>query len=314
MQHRELSTQNHVKTPLSLSETLARPLRLLMQGFIDYAGLFPPAELALPVVAATYAAHRAGPHAWMLGHLIVPFAQLAPLGDLLPATLLGAPWRMSVVVNRDPATSIAAITAQDGRFGDNLLVKSIELRADNVDAILALAGSVPSWLTTYIEIPLEPDPRPLIEAIAAAGLRAKVRTGGITAEAFPSSLSLVRFLAACTAAGVPFKATAGLHHPLRGVYPLTYEAGSPRAPMFGYLNLLLATAALRCGADAASAIALLEERDPATMRVGEDEIAWRDQRWSRETLRAVRHTGLVAIGSCSFYEPVEELIALYGAP
>lgn len=314
MQNREPRTENHAKPPFRLSGTTAGPLRALMQGFVDYAGLFPPAGLALRRAAATYAAHRAGPHAWMLGRLIVPFEQLDALAARFPTAPLSTPWRISAVIKRDPSAAIAAITARDGRYGVGLLVDTVELHADSVEAIIAIAGAVPNWLTTYVEIPLEPEPRGLVEAIAACGLRAKARTGGITTQAIPSPASLARFLAVCTRAEVPFKATAGLHHLLRGVYPLTYEVGSPHAPMFGFLNLLLATVALRDGADETTAAALLEANDPACVRVGQEALCWRELRWPVEALRATRYAGLVAIGSCSFHEPVEELLALCGAP
>ena len=90
-------------------------------------------------------------------------------------------------------------------------------------------------------------PAPLVAAIARRGGRAKMRTGGVTAEAFPTAAQVLRFLRACTEARVPFKATAGLHHPLRAEYRLTYAPDSPRGTMFGFLNVFLTAVLLRHG-------------------------------------------------------------------
>ena len=76
--------------------------------------------------------------------------------------------------------------------------------------------------------------------VAAMGVRAKIRTGGGTAEAFPSCADLAHFLQACATANVPFKATAGLHHPVRSMRPLTAGAESPSAMMHGFVNVFLA--------------------------------------------------------------------------
>src|SRR6185436_15978516 len=111
---------------------------------------------------------------------------------------------------------------------------------------------IPGYLQPYIEIPVSGDPAPLATAVGRAGGRLKVRTGGVTADAFPSAADLARFLRAAVQAGVPFKATAGLHHPLRAEYRLTYEPGSACGTMFGFLNLFLATAFVSAGMDDAA--------------------------------------------------------------
>jgi hypothetical protein len=186
----------------------------------------------------------------------------------------------------------------------------IEVKADSVEAVDRIAAAVPRYLTTYVEVPIQRDPNDLIAAIGRNGLRAKVRTGGITADAFPAPRDLVRFLRACVSAGVPFKATAGLHHPLRAAYRLTYERDSPTGTMYGYLNLFLAAAWLREGMSDAEAEALLQESSAEALRVTGDTIAWRGHRLDAEAVREARASGIASFGSCSFTEPVDELHAL----
>ena len=119
---------------------------------------------------------------------------------------------------------------------------------------------------------------------------------------------LARFLVACLREDVSFKATAGLHHPLRGDYPLTYEPGSACSSMYGFLNLFLATAFLAAGLDEANARRLLEESDPAAVDIGAAQVSWRGHRLTFDHLAASRGS-LRSFGSCSFREPIDDLAA-----
>ena len=72
------------------------PLRILLRGLIDYAGLFPPASLDMADAVRNYAAYREGEHAWALGRFVVPAARLeefervARRADRFRAWTLGA--------------------------------------------------------------------------------------------------------------------------------------------------------------------------------------------------------------------------------
>lgn len=143
-----------------------------------------------------------------------------------------------------------------------------------------------------------------LDAIQRRGLRAKIRTGGITPDAFPAIDDVAEFLRACKAKGVAFKATAGLHHPLRCVKPLTYEPNAPLGTMHGFLNVFLAAALL----DHADAV--LAENDPWAFTFNDDAASWRGHRVSTEELIAIRRDFATSFGSCSFEEPIEDLRAL----
>ncbi|MEK9136931.1 MAG: hypothetical protein AAB393_07400, partial [Bacteroidota bacterium] len=172
------------------------------------------------------------------------------------------------------------------------------------------ARFAPSSLTTYFEVPVEPDPSPLIEAISEVGARAKVRTGGVTADAFPSSISLARFICACADAGVPFKATAGLHHPIRSTYRLTYDPASPTGMMFGFLNVFIAAGVALAGGHPNDVVAALEEQSPSAFHFDGNEITWRGHRIGLLQIGSVRSELAIAFGSCSFVEPLEDLKSL----
>jgi hypothetical protein len=120
----------------------------------------------------------------------------------------------------------------------------------------------------------------------------------------------VRFLAACVAEDVPFKATAGLHHAVRGSYPLTYAPDSARGTMYGFLNVMLAGAFLREGEDEAMARHVLEENDSSAFQFDPTGVAWRGRRLSAEQLAYARNGAIRSFGSCSFREPIDDLSAL----
>jgi len=293
-------------------------LRTLLAHAIDYAGLFPPAQLDMPGAVAEYESYLVSSDAWALGRFVVSAARLAELADVAGETTtisLGAPYaerQLSVVLGADLPADVERLRA----FSDHASsehwwggVDAVELRASTPEAIADAMRVLPDGVERYVEIPVTGDPAPLVRAIGDAGAFAKVRTGGTTADAFPSSDRVVRFLATCLREAVPFKATAGLHHPLRGEYPLTYEPGSACGRMYGFLNVFLATGLLAAGLDEVDARRLLEESDPSAVTFSRTEVAWRNHRLSVDHLAESRRF-LTSFGSCSFREPIDDLTVL----
>lgn len=297
-------------------------IRTLMSGIIDYAGLFPPAKLAMDRAVGNYAEYLEGEHAWMLGRFVVPVARLAEFeqaaAGYLPPRGGDEPWRISALIGDDLNSDIDRVFAfnrvhADGEAGPEsaagaAVIDTIELKAGTAEQIDRALGVIPEQLEPYFELPIAGDPRGLVAALSGTGARAKVRTGGVTPDAFPDPASLANFIAACHAADVPFKATAGLHHPVRGEFPLTYEPGCPRGVMFGFLNVFLAAGFVRFArATADEAAAMLAERDPRAFIFSDEGVTWRTKRLDNPRLARVRETFAISFGSCSFTEPVDEL-------
>jgi hypothetical protein len=210
------------------------------------------------------------------------------------------------------AAAIDRFQASPGTAG--VTVSAVETMLSGPDAV---AGFSDHFLTLerFIEIPLDAARDTWLDAIAAAGCGAKVRTGGLTADRFPSAGSLAALLEACAQRGLPLKATAGLHHALRDEYPLTYEAGSPMGVMHGFVNVLIAALLVRTGAGtAADAQCALEARDPREFTVSEDAIAWEGHAFTAAACADTRAHLLRSVGSCSFEEPVTDLRALGWLP
>ncbi|HEU5303591.1 MAG TPA: hypothetical protein VFU40_03010 [Gemmatimonadales bacterium] len=292
-------------------------IRTLLQGSIDYAGLFPPAGLDMATAVANYARYHTGPSAWALGRFITPAGRLPEFEievSRLPRSSHPRPWRLGVLAGPDLAHDLGQIDNFSRRHMEAgspaLVADTVELKAASEDGIRDALQRTPASLQAYIEVPIDRDPSTLVAAIGRAGGRAKVRTGGVSRDAFPSSGALLRFVASCIRAAVPFKATAGLHHPLRGDYRLTYAADSPCGTMFGFLNLFLAVAFLRAGMIEAEVAQLLEEGAAEAFQFDETGLSWRKHRLELPVLRDVRRDGIISFGSCSFTEPIDDLEAL----
>lgn len=299
-------------------------IRALLTGLIDYAGLFPPAKLDMAATVRNYASYLAGEHSWMLARLIVPAARLDEFeraaGALLPGE--GEPsWRLSALIGDDLEDDLDRIESFNARQDDKrrlaldvpvsggAIVDAVELKAASLEQIEDAIELVPDELFPFVEIPAPGDPRGMIAALAGGELGAKIRTGGITADAFPASEQIARFITACHHGGVPLKATAGLHHPCRGDYRLTYEPDSPSGRMHGFLNVFVAACAARAGADAEEMTRLLEA-DTRTFRFGDDVAEALGRRIPLEVIEKARAGFALSFGSCSFEEPVEDLKAL----
>ncbi len=283
----------------------------LLTGLVDYAGLFPPAELPMAPAVEKYASYRKGAHAWMLGRFVLPISRLDEFAKtaapLAPAS--GDPWWLAGLVN--PASLRADLTAAadfNERHDLGAAVDTFEMKATEPAIIAEAAKMVPRGASLYVEIPLDPDPAPLLDIVAEHNLRAKARTGGVTPDAIPPSALVARFLSGCAERGIVYKCTAGLHHPIRARYPLTYKPDAPVAVMHGYLNVFLAGAFLLHGMPEPLAVDLLDETDLKAFQFSDQSIVWRGHRLAPDQLGAERIYA-TAFGSCSFDEPVGDLQA-----
>lgn len=292
-------------------------VRDLLTNLMDYAGLFPPAALDMATAARNYAAYRRGETNWMLGRFICPVARLEEFeresAEFLPRDADDGWWSLSALAGENLEADLAKISGFNHRhvIGQQaVMIDTIEIKATTAAEIEAAMRVMHPTLACYIEIPIANDPQilaGLIKSVADNGARAKVRTGGVTADVFPSSLTLARFIKACADKGVAFKATAGLHHPLRSVNKLTYQPDSVTAMMHGFLNVFLAAAFAQNGMDIDRLVELLEEKSPEAFQFDNDCVRWRDEMIARERLQSARNHFAIAFGSCSFEEPVGDL-------
>jgi hypothetical protein len=246
----------------------------LLERLIDHAALFPPASLDMPEALEADRRARASEHAWMLDRFIVPASRLGELPREAP--------RLSVVL--------------DGGEGDLEAVAATPHEVELVEAKIdpawipdtqALVNQKLPGVRAFWELSPGRGLRGAVAAVREARAGAKIRCGGTT---LPSVAEVAEFVAACRDAGVPFKATAGLHHPIRS------------GDRHGFLNLL--AAAVFADGDLE---AILGEEDPAAFTLDETGFGVHDHRADADAIARARSELFVAYGSCSFDEPVEDL-------
>lgn len=289
--------------------------RPLFARLIDYAGLFPPAQRTMTSAIERYAAHRRGPHSWMLGRFIVPVGRLPEFERALDA-VRGEEWgpgrwRVSVIGGRGMNGDLKTILDFNRRRSESAqpaAIEAVEVKVLSREELDAASDIASEALEVYAEVPGGIDPRPWIGAAADAGLRVKVRAGGVTPDMFPPASDLARFIAACAERKVAFKATAGLHHALRAERPVSGEPSAPIVLMHGFLNLLLAASFARSGELSVDEIkGILEERSLEAFDFSDDSITWSGQSLTASDLADIRRSFAVGYGSCSFEQPIEDL-------
>lgn len=291
------------------------PPREFLHAIVDYAGLFPPASLSMEDAVRAYAGFFGGPDRDLLARFVLPSSRLdefsAAAAAHLPRGEGAEPWRLSVTGGNDAAAARDAALSfncshWNGSDAGHAVCDAIELLVTDTASVQKAVDTVPDFFQLFLEVPSSADPDGIIAAMAHTRAAAKIRTGGVTPEAIPSSEFVLRFLKLCRHYGVPFKATAGLHHAVRAVYPLTYEHAAPVAEMFGYLNVFLAAAAVNEGAADEVALGILEEHDASRFVFDESGAAWGEFHVGSDRLMLTRAGFARSFGSCSFTEPVGE--------
>jgi hypothetical protein len=300
--------------------------RALFERLIDDAGLFPPAELPMRAAVRHHQRHRESAYWWVTGRFVVPASRL---DEFAAARTAGdGAIELSVVLDAGArgakGDTVRADLHRIERIADlpGVTVTSLEARLPNVpldaSAMQRIVGDVveryPSaeiafWYESAYDAGWKTVPDAWLEVIAGARatapanvtLGAKVRCGGAAAGATPSVDDLAAFVTSAHAHGVPWKASAGLHHPVRGM------AADGGAVQHGFVNLFVAGVALHAGVLDASRVAdVLGETDARAFVIDPAHVAWRDVRVEAEAVAAAR-AGCVAFGSCSFAEPVNDL-------
>ncbi len=193
---------------------------------------------------------------------------------------LGRDWRVTLLVDAEPGPLPRQIETLETKAGGKLS------------------------LPTYCEVSLD----------RVSGGFAKFRTGGLTHDAIPSAADVADFLCDAAIRRLPFKATAGLHHPIRSDRPLTYAADAPRGVMHGFVNVFVAAALAWHGKERSLVLDVLKETNAASFEFGDERLRWRGHELTTPQIAQARRYFAHSFGSCSFEEPLDDLRELGWLP
>ncbi|MFF1785943.1 hypothetical protein ACFVX9_05735 [Kitasatospora sp. NPDC058243] len=261
----------------------------LFHGLFDDAAVFPPGNLPVAEAVPAHRGHRAAWYAEAVGPLLCGAGRL---GELAAAASGGAPLRVGLVLPGGSAELGPALAA-----AAPFEVAGVELAVrDAAEAVAALDRLLPPNVPAAVELPREllrgDGLDEVLDVLVDSPYRAKFRTGGVVAEAFPDEEELAAFLTGCALRGLPYKCTAGLHNAVRHTDPATgFEH-------HGFLNVLLAAQET----DRAAAAAVLAERDGAVLAKAAHVLTDRQ-------ITVIRNS-FTAFGTCSIAEPLDDLAAL----
>jgi hypothetical protein len=270
----------------------------LFAALIDDASLFPPGNLPMPTAVAEHRGHRSGGYAQLVNRFLCPASRLRELrsaladddafdvGVILDAGIEGLDAALGTIA-QDPRLRLTAIEVPIRPDADPAAAAH-----ENVHALAAL----PSQAAAFVELPRVRGWRDALSLVAARGHGAKLRTGGLVADAFPSEVDVAEFIRACVMEHAQFKCTAGLHHAAR------HRDDRTGFEHHGFLNMLLATHAAIGGASVDEIAEILAERDPGELVERALDIP------PAPTPPARRH--FVGFGTCSVHEPIDHLTGL----
>jgi hypothetical protein len=288
-------------------------LRAMLEGVIDYAGLFPPAKLPLPDAVEEYLGIIEGPDKWIVDRFACPVGKLNDLSvelterpdePFVPVSVIGTAQADRKHWKHGIEHDAAEMTKFQKSVENHAEIQAFEIRVPDHEHLADYVSDLRAFtnIDLFVELPWGAQMTESLAALAEMEVVcAKARTGGLEASAFPSAGDLAAFIQQCVQLDLAFKLTAGLHHPLPVNDPAT------GATMHGFLNVLAATAfGLSEDLSRREIEELLSDRDPKAFGFKRDTLVWRGHRASFDDVENAR-TLFISFGSCSVREPLDGL-------
>ena len=297
---------------------------------IDYAGLFPPANLSLDAAIENYAQYINSEDSWMLGPFILPVSKLDELHTYADLFLEKKPLKLSITGRKSDSKNqclvqlkedfeqIQSFSSQSHQWSSveafeiplppvvptQVLLEDISKGAETLGMKVFCEVSLPTYDDWKGHVSGTLDAIAVFNSVHSNQLAVKLRTGGVKAEMFPSTEQVAFVIAACRDRDLPIKFTAGLHHPIR-----MYRE-EVQTKMHGFLNIFLAgMLAYHLKLDENMIEEILTDEKANHFILADHRLGWKQLSITTEEIKELRNV-LCSFGSCSFDEPREELIEL----
>ncbi len=274
----------------------------VFRRLFDDASLFPPASLAMPDAVAGHLRHQQAWYSEMSGPFVCPDTKITQLSAALTVASV-AELDLALVLPNGADSLDAAV---DTAFADpRLRLRAVELPVDRqiadtgtaVAKLIARLDATPlAGAAAFAEIPAAELTSDAVHALSEHRYSAKLRTGGVTAEAFPDEQTLARCLVLLADQRLAFKCTAGLHQAVR------HRATDTGFEHHGFLNVLLAAVVALDGADVPDVADVLADQDA-------NRVASVVSALTPESAADARSL-FTSFGTCSIDEPITDLVRL----
>jgi hypothetical protein len=291
-------------------------LATMLDGVIDYAGLFPPAKLSMAESVEHYLRYVKGDEKWIVSRFVCSSGRLDELArelqqhpdePFVPVTVVGQAsadhkhWGAGLEHDAQAMTKFIADVEEHAE------IEAFEVRIPDHEHVPEYLNDLKAFQDAYVYVELPWD-GPLADTLTLIAetewLGAKARTGGIEVAAFPPPDRLASFLQQCTQLDIEFKLTAGLHHPIR-----RFDEGVG-TKMHGFLNVGTALSLMHAHELSVREIeTILSDEDQAAFHFGLSRMRWRDMEARLDDVEAAREL-FVGFGSCSVREPLDDLEAM----
>jgi hypothetical protein len=258
-----------------------RAIDAFLDGIIDYAGLYPPADLDLPTALSNYAAYRRHPEARALGRFVLPLERLDA-----PVVAAHTPERATLIAK-----------------GAGVVLPELPDWVESVEISGSLDGVEPERVLVFQEIDWRGDFNARMEELKRGPMRGvKLRTGGLSREVIPPVKVVAEFLIAAARHRLPVRFTAGLHVPVPNDDP--HSGGRAH----GFLNVFAAAfLAYRHAASTEILADMLADASYPDFRFDATEYRCGGYAFAVEEIRELRLKFVLGFGSSSFLEPIEHL-------
>ncbi len=290
---------------------------MFLDGIIDYAGLYPPASLNMQDMVSAWVRGLSSEQDWMLGRVIVPVDRLDEFENisesLIPRGDEEEPWVISALLSASAETSLEEQAGRIGIFNERhagegnggAVIDVVEVPGSDAVSIDVMIDQLPEEVFPFFELPVDGDIRGMLAVLVGSDAGAKIRTGGMKPELYPTTEQLSNFILQCSLADVPFKATAGLHHPLLN------HNDDIGVMQFGFLNVFLASLLASAGEESVDVIeSMLTRSDLAGIEFGNEGIVVDGSMLGLDVIEDARIAFSLSFGSCSIDEPIEDLVGL----